>query len=175
MDRGGRAPPRLRSRPRGPCRRGPLLRRARRLPHRGRDRSRRRALPGLPAPAAATAGPSARPEPPTGARRRHRPDPRRPGRARSFRHPTRRPAARRRGRAGRPRAPLRPARGRRGGARLAVGTPRPRALRGQSAFAVAGAPTSPGAPAAAGRATRNSSPPSVAARAAKNAPARKAS
>ena len=50
-----------------------------------------------------------------------------------------------------------------------------RALRGQSASAVAGAPTSPWAPAAAGRATRKSSPPSVAARAAKSAPVRNAS
>ena len=51
-----------------------------------------------------------------------------------------------------------------------------RALRHQSAFAVAGERTpSPWAPAAAGRATRKSSPPSVAARPAKSAPARNAS
>ena len=67
--------------------RRPLLGRPRRVPHGSRDRLGRRRLPRVPTP---PTGPP-REEPPTGARRRPRPDARRPGRERPVRDAAGRP------------------------------------------------------------------------------------
>ena len=101
LDRGGRAAARGRAARPAADHRRPLLGCARRLPHGRGDRRRRRALPGLPAPAAAARA-AAGAEPAARARGGDRADADRAGRARPVRHAAGRRAAAGRGRAGRP-------------------------------------------------------------------------